>query len=114
MYRGYDLVSARPIYVYFTPSFPPLFAGIPDEERAGRLVEAMENNGFGLLDENITPIPSYDSPVQYWRGQVWININWLLMHGQEDYNCEEHAERLRQAIDSLCQKRKFQRILRPV
>ena len=49
------------------------------------MVEKLESANYGLSDEEITPLPSYDmygygfSPVQYWRGPVWLNINWFLM-----------------------------------
>ena len=72
----------------------PLYAGIPDEERARRMVESLQKTGFGLSDENLTPVPSYDRygfaflPTQYWRGPVWVNINWFLMRGLERYGYE--------------------------
>jgi hypothetical protein len=82
------------------------------------MLDTLENDGFGLSDENITPIPSYDlrgygfSEERYWRGPVWININWFLMHGLEAYGYKEHAQRLRRTIVDLCQ-RGFPRVLRP-
>ena len=119
IYLDYDLVSDRHINVYFTPNFSPLFAGIPDRDRAERMVEAMQNNGFGLSDESVTPIPTYDvhgfgfSPVQYWRGPVWINVNWFLMHGLEDYGYDKHADRLRQTIIDLCRNEGFNEYFDP-
>jgi hypothetical protein len=113
IYLDFDLVTGRQIHVYVAPNFVPLFAGIPDEGRAKRMIETMENTGFGLGATDYYPVPSYDgygygfSPVQYWRGPVWININWLLMHGLKRYGFEEHAQRLRQAIIELCQKYGF-------
>jgi hypothetical protein len=120
IYVDYDLVSDRPIEVYFAANFSPLFAGIPDEKRAKRLVDALENDGFGLSDESITPVPSYDihgmgfSPVTYWRGPVWLNINWLLMHGLEDYGYREHADRLRKSIIELCREEGFHEYFDPI
>lgn len=113
IYLDHDLVSGHPIHVYFAPNFSPLFAGIPDAGRAGKMVDSLENRGFGLSDRDVTPVPSYDmrgfgySPVQYWRGPVWININWFLMHGLEDYGYDAHARRLRETIVSLCQSQGF-------
>ena len=101
IYLDFDLVAQRLIYVYVAPNFVPLFAGIPDEERAGRMVSALENAGFGLSDESITPVPGYDRygfaffPTRYWRGPVWININWFLALGLDRYGYEDHARRLR-------------------
>lgn len=112
-YLDYDLVAHRPISVYFTPNFLPLFAGIPSSRMAQCMVDSLENAGFGLSDESVTPVPSYDmngfgfSPVQYWRGPVWININWFLAHGLEDYGYHKQAERLRRTIVNLCQEQGF-------
>src|ERR687889_530153 len=86
VYFDYDLVADRPLHAYFAPNFAPLFAGTPDEARAKRLVDALENDGFGLSDGSVTPVPSLDmhgfgfSPVEYWRGPVWLNINWFFIH----------------------------------
>jgi mannosylglycerate hydrolase len=106
--------------VYFGPNLAgPLYASIPDQARAKRLVDTLENDGFGLSDESITPIPSYDvhgygfSEDRYWRGPVWINIDWFLMHGLEAYGYEEHAERLRRTIIDLCRKEGFHEYFDP-
>jgi hypothetical protein len=108
IYLDFDLASGRMLEVYVAPNFVPLYAGIPDEGRARRMVESLQTTGFGLSDENLTPVPSYDRygfaflPTQYWRGPVWVNINWFLMRGLERYGYEGQAERLRETIVSLC------------
>lgn len=108
IYLDFDLVAGRPIYAYVAANFVPLFAGIPNKGRAGRMVETMEGTGFGLGAKDYYPVPSYDgygfgfSPVQYWRGPVWANINWLLMHGLKRYGFDEHALRVRWTIVELC------------
>ena len=39
--------------MYFGPNLVgSLYAGIPDEDRAKRTVDTLENAGFGLSDEN--------------------------------------------------------------
>jgi len=119
-YLDFDLVSGRPIYVYVSPNFVPLYAGIPDEGRARRMVDALEHAGFGLSDRTVTPVPSYDlrgfgfSPVQYWRGPVWINIDWLLMRGLQRYGFDEHATHLRQTIVGLCRDEGFYEYFDPI
>jgi neutral trehalase len=105
-YLDFDLVDSRPIRVYVAPNFVPLYAGIPDEGRAHRMLDNL-NTGFCLRDKNITPVPSYDvygfgfSPVRYWRGPVWININWLLMQGFTRYGFVEQAAYLGRTIIDL-------------
>jgi hypothetical protein len=120
IYLDYDVADNRPIRVYFGPNLAgPLYAGIPDRDRAKRVLDTLENDGFGLSDEHITPIPSYDvhgsgfSEERYWRGPVWININWFLMKGLEAYGYEEHAEHLRRTIIELCWKEGFHEYFDP-
>jgi mannosylglycerate hydrolase len=120
-YLDYDVVDEGLIYVYFGPNLVgPLYAGIPDEQRAKRMVDTLENAGYYLSDEEITSVPSYDihgfgfSPIRYWRGPVWININWFLMHGLRDYGQEKQARRLRQTIIDLCQEQGFREYFDPM
>ena len=119
-YLDFDLASGRPIYVYVAPNFTPLFAGIPDEGRASRMLESLTSPGFGLSDEKISPVPSYDRygfgfvPVQYWRGPVWVNIDWFLMRGLERYGHEKEAARLRETIVKLCSDEGFYEYFDPL
>jgi hypothetical protein len=119
-YLDFDLVAGRPIHVYVTPNFVPLYAGIPDEGRARRMVEGLEKPNFGLKGEEIVPVPSYDRygfaffPTRYWRGPVWISINWFLMRGLERYGFEEQAERLQKTIVSLCRNEGFYEYFDPL
>ncbi|MCA1728810.1 MAG: glycoside hydrolase [Actinobacteria bacterium] len=120
-YLDYDVANDELIHVYFGPNLVgPLYGGIPDKQRAERMVDTLENAGFYLMDEEIIPVPSYDmhgfgfSPIQYWRGPVWININWFLMHGLRDYGHEKQAEHLRQTIIDLCQEQGFHEYFDPM
>ena len=112
-YLDFDLTANRLLEVYVAPNFVPLYAGIPDEERARHMVDSLENTGFGLSDESLTPVPSYDPygfaffPTKYWRGPVWANINWFLMRGLERYGYKDQAEHLRNTIVSLCKEQGF-------
>ncbi len=120
VYLDYDLQQNYPIRVYFTANFSPLYAGIPEAKQAEQMVDALENAGFYLSDKNVTPLPSYDmhgfgfSPVQYWRGPVWININWFLMNGLRRYGYDKQAEHLRQTITDLCEQEGFHEYFDPV
>jgi glycogen debranching enzyme len=64
-------------------------------------------------------MPSYDlpgfgfSPVRFWRGPTWINIDWFLMHGLRRYGFHERAERLRQTIINLCRNEGFREYFDP-
>jgi glycogen debranching enzyme len=40
------------------------------------------------------PSPDFD-PRRYWRGPVWVNVNWFLVRGLERLGLTEEAEALR-------------------
>jgi neutral trehalase len=112
-YLGFDLVVGQPIRVYATAGFLPLYAGVPAQERAARMVEGMQQGGYSLRGGGIVPVPSYDphgygfSPSRYWRGPVWINIDWLLMRGLRRYGFDKEAEILGDAIVELVRRAGF-------
>jgi glycogen debranching enzyme len=81
----------------------PLYAGTPDEPRARRLFgEALWAPGrYGPSPEApwaVTTVSKSSSDFdsrRYWRGPVWININWFLVRGLERLGLASEAQRLR-------------------
>ncbi len=110
-YADFDLGTGTAIPMPALAGFTPLYARIPDAARAARLLDYLGSPAFGLglHDTGGYPAASYDrfasgySPRRYWRGPVWIQMNWLLMHGLRDYGYTLEAERLRRAIIELPQ-----------
>ncbi len=109
LYVDYDLAAGAAIPVPALAGFAPLFAGIPDQARAQKMLDYLGSRSFGLDLEDRAGFPaaSYDrfapgySPRRYWRGPVWIQMNWLIMHGLRKYGFLEHAARLGAAIIDL-------------
>ncbi|GIE95747.1 MGH1-like glycoside hydrolase domain-containing protein [Paractinoplanes rishiriensis] len=62
---------------------------------------------FGLPEQTGLPAPSYDrtapefDTLRYWRGPVWINVNWLLRRGLLVHGFRDEAEDLRTAMVRL-------------
>jgi hypothetical protein len=120
IYLDFDLVTGEPIRVYAAAGFAPLYAGVPDAERATRILDTLENSGFNFEARDCYPVPSYDlygygfSPVQYWRGSVWININWLLLRGLQRYGFDKHADYLRETTIELVREGGFYEYFHPI
>lgn len=51
--------------------------------------------------------------MQYWRGPVWININWLLIEGLARYGYTEHAAHLCRTVRLLVERNGFYEYYHP-
>jgi len=112
IYVSYDRVQLRQVPVLTAGGLMPLLCGAPDAQQAHRMLELLQSPVFAgtpdtpawLCASTALNEPAFD-PGRYWRGPVWINMNWLLHHGLLRYGHEALAERLR--IESLELIRKF-------
>lgn len=79
---------------------PLMLPDLPDEPVAAIMTE-LRSARFGL------PVPSYDrtaadfDTMRYWRGPVWINVNWLVRRGLLVHGFRDEAEDLRAAMIRL-------------
>lgn len=107
IYFDYDLVADELIHAHVAAGFSPLFAGVPTAEQAERICQQLNSYGFCRLNDRCWAVPSYDkeapgySPTRYWRGPIWINVNWMLYRGLRRYGLNEYAEHVKQAILEL-------------
>jgi len=107
LYFDYDVRAASPIIVSTATTFLPLYAGLPNASQARRLVEDhLENPDeyapgeavrYRLTTTSLRE-PAWDGR-RYWRGPVWIILNWLVADGLRFYGYDNLAEAL--ARDSL-------------
>jgi hypothetical protein len=109
-YIHYDLRNERPIRFVSSSSFSPLFANIPGKERAGILVKTMMDKFGGddmYLCASFDPTSERFNAKKYWRGPVWINLNWLLYYGLKQNGFIDIAERVKQDTIAMIEKNGF-------
>jgi len=109
-YVHYDLRNEKPIRFISSSSFAPLFAGICSKKRAEKLVNTIRTK-FG--SDNMYLCASFDpenerfNPVKYWRGPVWVNLNWMLYYGLKDYGYNSLANKIKLETIELIEKAGF-------
>jgi hypothetical protein len=98
MFAFYDGVEGRLLEVDTAAGFMPLFAGAASPSQAARLYEYLDSKSFCALHQgNCFSIPNFDTQKEgfdrknYWRGPIWININWMLMQGLKRYGFVQKA-----------------------
>lgn len=109
-YIHYDLRNEKPLRYLSSSSFSPLFAGIPSQERADKMVKVMLDvfgNENQYLCASFDPRSDRFNPKKYWRGPVWINLNWMLFYGLKDYGYANISERVKKDSIEIIEKNGF-------
>lgn len=107
IYFDYDLINRQPVHAHVAAGFSPLFAGVPNVEQANQILAGLNSHGFCRINETCWAVPSFDreepgySPNRYWRGPIWINLNWMLYWGLRCYGFQEYADRVKNSIIEL-------------
>lgn len=96
-----DLVAGRVIDRHTVLSLGPLLhPGLPSEMAAALAADLRSERfssptGFGVATTDLTS--PYVDRRRYWRGPVWINLNWLLARGLRQHGFIAEAD----ALDSM-------------
>ncbi|MBW2622630.1 MAG: DUF547 domain-containing protein [Deltaproteobacteria bacterium] len=98
-FEAFDLVRGEKLHTATAASFMPLFAGAATEDQAEKIYQYMNSVSFCALRQgNCFTIPNYDmtkadfDPSNYWRGPIWLNINWMLSQGLKAYGYRAKAD----------------------
>lgn len=109
-YVHYDLRNEKSLRYLSSSSFSPLYAGIPTKERAEKMVKVLMKKFGGehqYLCASFDPGSERFNPKKYWRGPVWVNLNWMLYYGLKDYGFNEISERVKQDTISIIDNNGF-------
>jgi len=115
-YFSWDLVAGEPIAVKTSAGFLPLFAGTPHQGRASLLAQEAERWGekARYLLPSVDPTSPFFEPGRYWRGPVWINVNWMVAEGFRDYGFAALAARLKADALALMEREGFREYYAPL
>jgi neutral trehalase len=118
-YFDRDVRAGERIPVRAGSAFAPLYAGVPDADRARMLVEQLDT--FGVIVEPAgwavpslgTDDPAFES-VRYWRGPVWAMVNWVAYRGLRRNGYDDRAARLRAGMLELARREGFWEHYNPI
>ena len=92
-----DIIADAPLAEVTTGTLLPLFGLLADDEQAGAMAALVEEwlgaSNFGLSSTH--PASARYEPQRYWRGPVWLHINWMIAEGLRAYGYDDLAERIR-------------------
>jgi glycogen debranching enzyme len=119
LYVDFDVVAGEPIGTRSVTGYAPLYAGVPSDERARRMVERLERStveidGRGSAVASLPPDDPRFEPSLYWRGPVWPILNWVLLRGLARYGFTALAARLRATQVELTRKGGFREHYSPI
>jgi neutral trehalase len=112
LYLDYDVRAERRIPAHTGAGFGPLYAGVPNAERAGKLLENLREcevavDGIGRVVASVPPDDPGFEPARYWRGPVWPMLNWVAHAGLRRYGYLEEASEIRGALLALARRDGF-------
>jgi glycogen debranching enzyme len=112
-YHSYNLRRQQLIRVQTASSSLPLYGSVPDQDRAARIKEHLYTVCPFHQEHLCVAIPTYDrtqvgfQASNYWRGPIWVNINWMICKGLLDYGFKELAGKIRLNILRLVEQLGF-------
>ena len=116
LYRHYDLRKNKWLDGLTSSGFSPLFARVPSSDRARQMLAVM--NRFSKSGRNFF-CPSFDpddarfESQRYWRGPVWVNMNWIIYHGLRNYGFTDMAQQIKEDTLQMVREQGFYEYFEP-
>lgn len=118
LYYDLDVKTKKLIKRKTIACFMPLFAGLPSQAQAQRMAEIAKGPEFKsesekfLIPSTAKSDPSFH-PLAYWRGPIWLPVNWLVARGFERMGLVAEAEEIRRALLDLVSQKGFYEYFHP-
>ncbi|MCK4579601.1 MAG: glycoside hydrolase [Candidatus Marinimicrobia bacterium] len=119
LYQDYDCRTGTSIHKDTFSEFIPIITSIPASETLDRLI-AYITSPETFWPAAGFPIPTVAlgsedfDPVRYWRGPVWININWLVIQGLLRHGYRKQALGLMEKTIEIVQQNGFFEYFHPL
>jgi hypothetical protein len=108
LFRDWDVRAGRSIPVDTLAGAIAIYGGLVDAAQAEVMLAAYRARSRGCLPLPSTPPDQRGfDPVKYWRGPVWVNLNWMLARGLEALRLGAQASALARATLELVARAGF-------
>ena len=117
VYYSRSFISHKLIEEATIATLLPLYAGTISKAKAARLVELLTSRKWFKANWPVPSVPlnsDYFDPARYWQGPTWVNINWLIIKGLENYGYKDEADQLRQKTLDLVAKNGLNEYFNPI
>lgn len=120
LFCNYDLISRDWIRKRTITSLLPIYTGVVPKDQIDVFEKWIAHARFcgeGKCHTPALPSTELDEPyfkhLTYWRGPIWVNVNWLIWLGLLKYGYNDAAERIRQGILELAANHGFREYYDP-
>ena len=115
-YCSRDQLTGEVLAVATSASFLPLFAHAAPPERATALGATLERWAAAVrfLVPSTDPASPLFEPRRYWRGPVWLIVNWMIADGLAAHGRADLANRLREDSLELVRRHGFFEYFDPI
>ncbi len=121
LFFSYDLISKDWIRKKTISSILPIYTGLVSKQQIDILVNWITHSHWCIEDGkcHVPVLPSVDlaesyfSPLRYWRGPVWININWMIWLGLLKYGYRQIADKIKNGMLELATNHGFREYYDP-
>ena len=108
-FLSYDLRTRRPVAALTAGGLLALWAGASSDEQTIRMLERVDRWAkvvpYGVPSSDPTDVTF--EPQRYWRGPVWVLVNWMIADGLAGAGHTDRAEAVRATTLALVERNGF-------
>ena len=96
LFRDYDVRGRRILQIDTIAGLMAIYGGLTDAAQSRQMMARYRGRSPGcVLLPSVPPDEAGFDPVKYWRGPVWVHINWMLIRGLQRLGLSADAAELR-------------------